>query len=104
LYGQDIAPDATGLQGRYASGRIEFMLDDFFQQSHRQEEVSLVLEMIGTWSIRSISCSGSTGMWGARLGLPLYHTDGSALTMLEEFGCQVTYSSYTGASFTSLQR
>jgi hypothetical protein len=129
LYGYDIAPDAAGFWGRYASARIEFTLGDFFQHSHRQYDLLLVLDVIEHLAnpfdfLSELSGHARHHIFHIPLDLsavsvlreaPLlyvrkkvghlhYYTKGLALTMLEESGYQIVDSFYTGAGFTAPQR
>lgn len=129
LYGYDIAPGAAGLWGRYSSARIEFTLGDFFQHSHRQYDLLLVLDVIEHLAnpfdfLSRLSGQARQHIFHIPLDLsavsvlreaPLlhvrkkvghlhYYTKGLALTMLEESGYQVIDSFYTGAGFTAPQR
>lgn len=129
LYGYDIAPGAAGFWGRYASARIEFTLGDFFQHSHRQYDVLLVLDVIEHLAnpfdflsrlsgharqhifhipldLSAVSVLREAPLLHVRkkVGHLHYYTKGLALTMLEEAGYQVVDSFYTGAGFTAPQR
>lgn len=129
LYGYDIAPGAAGFWGRYASARIEFTLGDFFQHSHRQYDVLLVLDVIEHLAnpfdflsrlsgharqhifhipldLSAVSVLREAPLLHVRkkVGHLHYYTKGLALTMLEESGYQVVDSFYTGAGFTAPQR
>ena len=129
LYGYDIAPGAAGFWSRYASARIEFTLGDFFQFSHRQYDVLLVLDVIEHLAnpfdflarlsgharhhifhipldLSAVSVLREAPLLHVRkkVGHLHYYTKGLALTMLEESGYQVVDSSYTGAGFTAPQR
>lgn len=129
LYGFDIAPGAAGFWGRYASARIEFTLGDFFEHSHRQYDVLLVLDVIEHLAnpfdflvrlsghakhhifhipldLSAVSVLREAPLLRVRkkVGHIHYYTKGLALTMLEESGYQVVDSFYTGAGFTAPQR
>lgn len=129
LYGYDIAPGAAGFWSRYASARIEFTLGDFFQHSHSQYDVLLVLDVIEhlanpfEWLSRlsghardyifhipldlsSLSVLRESPLLHVRekVGHLHYYTKGLALILLEESGYQVIDSFYTGAGFTAPQR
>jgi Methyltransferase domain len=129
LYGFDIAPGAAGFWSRYASARIEFTLGNFFQHSHQQYDVLLVLDVIEHLGdpfdfLSRLSGHARQHIFHIPLDLsalsvmreePLLHvrkkvghlhyfTKGLALAMLEEAGYQVVDSFYTGAGFTAPQR
>jgi hypothetical protein len=129
LYGYDIAPGAACFWSRYASARIEFTLGDFFQHSHPQYDVLLVLDVVEHLAnpfdfLSRLSGHARQHIFHIPLDLsavsvlreaPLFHvrkkvghlhyfTKGLALAMLEESGYQVIDSFYTGAGFTSPQR
>lgn len=129
LYGFDIAPGAADFWSRHASARIEFTLGDFFQRSHRQYDVLLVLDVIEHLAnpfdyLSRLSRHANHHIFHIPLDLsavsvlresPLlyvrekvghlhYYTKGLALTMLEESGYHVVDSFYTGAGFTAPQR
>jgi len=129
LYGYDIAPGAAGFWDHHASARIEFKLGDFFQHSHRQYDVLLVLDVIEHLAnpfdflsrlrgyarqyifhipldLSAVNVLRERPLLHVRkkVGHLHYYTKGLAIAMLEECGYQVVDSFYTGAAFTAPQR